>query len=726
MSSLHDTEHRNLHTRLVALEGGPPATQPISATTLPKFVADGGTLKQDVPATRVAGTYNGGSVTSRYRTRGVAPDEVQVANGGETDYTPVAADVGQMMTYYEIVSNSVTGEVKTFASAAVGPILSPDPTTPGELEDFDFTVGTAHAVTVARSGAISTRRTGASTVAVMAANTKRYEHDSGGVQLGLLCEKASTNYFANAANIDAITTPNTGATETANYGTAPDGTATSSTRVVATAGGGSRGISVGISSIPAAVRAMLWVKGAADQEYVITDPDDGSYRYFGPTNGAWQLIEEQGTATPPSNYLNWRLFNSGTSALDVEAWGAALQTGTGYQTLILSDGTNVTRPSEIWTVTVTSGASVTRDIQIEDYLGQTQNITGKAVDIASTFTLNADDITISPIIAKLRVYTEGSIGASPPSAPPPAPPPASGDYPTMTHAALVDTMSQADDAIWGSGLKPANQASVQTPINYLGAQYLSTYPRTDGLGNSDYYTVWHSLAFWLWIFRSSSWTATGKRIQYRNMTGFILLDDANGSWYTGPVHEYMGGRNYAVLWQGKDDRRTPESLWTMMRTEPAANGGGGSMLLTENYGIEMWATDVFHTILDQSLMRRAFAGAGVAQVRVINDDGTPYLGTDAKPLVALGTDMYCSSRPYPYVSPGIAMGADGLKGRWKALDCSQGDGWVTVGFVSCDFCYKQDGPRPPWGNYSGTWQITESTYNLTQAQLLANPPPFIV
>lgn len=726
MSGRHDSEHQTLNARIVALEGGAPATQPISATALPKFVADGGTLKEGVPATRVSGTYTGGAVTSRYRTRGTAPNETQVANGAEADYTPVAADVNYMMTYYETVTNNITGEVKTFASAAVGPILPPDPTPAGEVEAFDFTVGTTHAVAVARAGGFSTRRTGASTIAVMAANTKRYEHSATGAQIGLLCEKAVRNYFNNANNPAAITAPTASATETASYGTAPNGAATTSTRVTAAAGGGSRGISVGIGSIPSAVKEIVWVKGASGQEYVLTDPDSGEYMYRGPTNGAWQLVEEQGTATPPSNHLNWRLFNSGTAALDVEVWGVGLQPGTGYQTLVLSDGTNNTRPKEVWTVTLAVG-SITRDIQIEDHLGQVQNFLSQVIPAGATWTLDADTITISPVIAALRVYTEGGIGATPPAAPAPAPAPVSGDYPVMTMVALINSMEAADDAIWGGGAKPANQASISTPINYAGCRYLSEYPRTDGLGNSDFYLVWHSLAFWLWIFRSSTWTAVGKRIQYRRMTPFVLLDGPTGTWHTGPVHENMGGQNYSVLWQGKSDLRTPSSLWTMQRAESAANGGGRSMLITENYGIEMWATDKFHTILDQGIMRRAFAGAGCAEVRVINDDGTPYYGTDAKPLVALGGDQYCSSKPYPYVSPWLAYGADGWKNRWKALDCSNSltGGWVTVGFATVDFCFKKDGPRPPWGNYTGSWAIPSATYNLTKAQLQANPPPFV-
>lgn len=732
MSSKHDLAHQNIESRLAALEGGqPPSTQPIQVVTKPKMAADGSTLKQGVPITSVGGTYSSGTVTSRYRTRGSAPDEVQLPNSGGSAYTPVADDVGKMMRYYEVVFNSITNETKIVASDPVGPILPPDPTEPGEVEDFDFTSGTSHAVAVARSGNISTRRSGAATVEVMGANTKRYEHNAAGAQIGLLCEKSKKNYFPNAKNIGAVVSASDGATVTQNYDTAPDGQA-ESTRVVYPGGTHSKGADLfGIGGLPGIMQQIIWARGS--QTFILRNVSDGDYLYTGPATPTWQQFIDQGVSPSPANNMNWFVYNDYTNALDIEIWGAGLQPGTGYQTLVLSDGVNDTRPKEVWTVTLAVG-SVTRDIQIEDHLGQVQNFVDQVIGGGATWQLDADNITISPVIAKMRVYTQGSLGASPPSSPPPPPPPPSGwEGPTISMAGLIDFMETADDATsWASGTSgddqypPARQAGIQTPFNYQGVKYLCEYPRVDGGGQSNFYNEWDSFPMWLWLFRAAGWSATGKRIAFRNMRLCVLLDSPTGEWVKGPLIPDMGSANNTNVWNNKSSIGIPSNFSNIYRKESV----GGSVLLTDRLGVEMWPNPGFYAIHDKSIMQRAYSAAGIVEIRVINDDGTPYTGSNAKPLASLGGDMYAPNVQNPRVGMDIPRGADGLKSRWKAIDCSDGN-WHPVAFVTVDFCYKRDGPRPPfwsttWNRPEDSWDVTGSDYNLTKAQLMANPPPFVV
>ncbi len=138
----------------------------------------------------------------------------------------------------------------------------------------------------------------------------------------------------------------------------------------------------------------------------------------------------------------------------------------------------------------------------------------------------------------------------------------------------------------------------------------------------------------------------------------------------------------------------------------------------------MWANPGFYAMASRAYMARAYSGAAIVEIRVINDDRSVYTGADAKPLAALGGDLYAPNVQNPRMDgSGIPRAMDGFKGRWRKVDCS--GGWTSVAFVSGDFCYKKDGPRPPWGDYTGSWPVTGSTYNLTKAQLAANPPPFV-
>lgn len=90
------------------------ATAPV-ARKAPAFGPAGRTIRVGEPVTRVTGEYDGGEAFEGFRLRNGKP----VENGQQAAYTPVAADIGQVLVYGERVRNPRTGEVITVYSAEV-------------------------------------------------------------------------------------------------------------------------------------------------------------------------------------------------------------------------------------------------------------------------------------------------------------------------------------------------------------------------------------------------------------------------------------------------------------------------------------------------------------------------------------------------------------------------------------------------------------------------------
>ena len=90
------------------------STAPV-ARKAPTFGPSGRTIRVGEPVTRVTGEYDGGEAFEGFRLRNGKP----VENGQQAAYTPVAADIGQVLVYGERVRNPRTGEVITVYSAEV-------------------------------------------------------------------------------------------------------------------------------------------------------------------------------------------------------------------------------------------------------------------------------------------------------------------------------------------------------------------------------------------------------------------------------------------------------------------------------------------------------------------------------------------------------------------------------------------------------------------------------
>ncbi|MFC2521923.1 MAG: hypothetical protein ACFNXZ_02155 [Lautropia mirabilis] len=97
------------------------STAPV-ARKAPTFGPAGRTIRVGEPVTRVTGEYDGGEAFEGFRLRNGKP----VENGQQAAYTPVAADIGQVLVYGERVRNPRTGEVITVYSAEVTVVAAGD------------------------------------------------------------------------------------------------------------------------------------------------------------------------------------------------------------------------------------------------------------------------------------------------------------------------------------------------------------------------------------------------------------------------------------------------------------------------------------------------------------------------------------------------------------------------------------------------------------------------
>lgn len=86
-----------------------------AAKKAPTFGPANTVVRVGQPVTRVVGTYENGEPFEGFRLRNGQP----VENGQGASYTPVAADIGQVLVYGERVRNNVTGEVITVYSPEI-------------------------------------------------------------------------------------------------------------------------------------------------------------------------------------------------------------------------------------------------------------------------------------------------------------------------------------------------------------------------------------------------------------------------------------------------------------------------------------------------------------------------------------------------------------------------------------------------------------------------------
>ncbi|MDO5102836.1 MAG: hypothetical protein Q4D91_08075 [Lautropia sp.] len=98
------------------------ATQPVVLTP-PSLAPKGRTVRVGVPITRVIGSYRNGIPVAGSRTR----DGVDIPNGKQASYTPVAADVGKKLVYHETVLNPNTNERIVASSEAITVISATAP-----------------------------------------------------------------------------------------------------------------------------------------------------------------------------------------------------------------------------------------------------------------------------------------------------------------------------------------------------------------------------------------------------------------------------------------------------------------------------------------------------------------------------------------------------------------------------------------------------------------------
>lgn len=720
--------------------GGMGPTDPIVVLVSPAFAASGSVIKLGVPTSRLSGSYSVGTVTETYRMR----DGVRIAGSSGVQYTPVADDVGKLLQYVEVVTNSATGEVRVVTSVALGPVEDEDVPAGDDLEVFDFTVTTPAGVTVARSTGTGTSRIDVDEVEVHAPNELRIERNDAGVRLGVLCESYAANLVPNARDLgDWLNVDGSGVTVTRNYGAiaAPNG-ANEATRVQVAANNGFAGISRWVLDSLPGRDCGIWLRTVSGtQTVVVSDPDTGDFDYFTATT-VWQKYSGRGTQVIVNNAYGLRVLSQHNQALDVLCWGGYVQVGPS-STMVASNGTHTTRDKEVLTFTLSVG-SVTRDIQVLDAEGQVQNFLNQTIGGGATWGLDADDLFLSPVIAKVSVHAAGTLPFTPGPTPAPTPPPAPGPGPTpppppppptglgltIDIDTLIQDMQGASTLPW-FGHPPNAFAKIDVPVNAAAIyQMFNTHMgrKVSRLGDA-----MNSLAPWLWAYGGPSGTPSSIRLQYTTYIIEILLDSPTGQWirYIAParVGNSMG---YGQLWAGNSPQGGGAGVvGSRMQQVPDPSGGGVSIgSLTGNAGIEAWP-EQFYMVEDLSVFQRAYAVAGIVGVRCINaSNNQPYSGSSEAFCVSLGNDPYRRPKVDYGGEPDSAfrnvVGSERMDGaccRWKPVT---GPNWHPVAFVTMENSRDTQQGRPAAPPFTGSWPFDKPPYVLTEAQLRANPPSFVV
>lgn len=301
-----------------------------------------------------------------------------------------------------------------------------------------------------------------------------------------------------------------------------------------------------------------------------------------------------------------------------------------------------------------------------------------------------------------------------------APPVVSGDSPTMPLATIIDRMRTNLGLRLIDGTDPpARYPTIRMPINKAFADLV--YPPL-GAQHNNYFD---SYAPWFWCYLAQYNTATGKRLEVRRLRGGVLLDSYTGTWWDSGLRRFQN--SYGQVWNARSGTGLAISAYARNQSSESM-----SIAVTGTTGIEIWCED-FYLNFGRPLFARAQANAWICECRVINEDGTPYTGADAKFLVNLGYDPYNSQRNTPYnatfTSSIYPNAADGGSPTWIVVNGAMG--WTSVGGIAVTGTDRSfvDGPPPPFGNFTGnpsSWLGDDSPYVPTPAQLAANPPTFIV
>lgn len=312
---------------------------------------------------------------------------------------------------------------------------------------------------------------------------------------------------------------------------------------------------------------------------------------------------------------------------------------------------------------------------------------------------------------------------SPPAGPPPSGTPTS---PTMPLATFIARMQATTWAKIGDGSDPpAKYTTIRMPINK--AFWDLVYPPLGAQHN----THFDSFAPWFWAFLNENNSASGKRLEVRRLRAAVLLDGTAGTWWDSGVRAFQRPAANGQAWDGGFQYPYGDATFAArVRNESSESVSIGA--LTGNQGVELWCSD-YYINFGRSLAARAFCHAWIVECRVINSDGTPYTGADAKFTVNCGYDPYNSSRDTPYnaqfASSIYPNAADGGNPQWIVVDGSMG--WTSIGGIGVTGTDRSfvDGPPPPFGNFTGspsTWLGDDSPYVLTPTQLAANPPAILI
>ncbi|MGJ9420479.1 hypothetical protein ACHAC9_22385 [Massilia sp. CMS3.1] len=151
-------------------------------------------------------------------------------------------------------------------------------------------------------------------------------------------EAAATNLVRYSPAFDNAAWTKTGATVTANYGPAPDGS-NAACRILFTATGQSVSQATGLGT-GVLCSGSVWVKGVANQTITVTS--GGVDQVIG-ISTAWQRLKAQGK-TSTSNVFAITT-NGGATARDIQVWGAQLETSAVCTSYYPTGAAAATRPA---------------------------------------------------------------------------------------------------------------------------------------------------------------------------------------------------------------------------------------------------------------------------------------------------------------------------------------------------------------------------------------------
>lgn len=286
---------------------------------------------------------------------------------------------------------------------------------------------------------------------------------------------------------------------------------------------------------------------------------------------------------------------------------------------------------------------------------------------------------------------------------------------------ITDMTSLGVDPIWGRSNNTGS--NIQCPINFAALEYLrrdqfGTY-RTSFPDYVDTFTTW----FWFYL-GSGTVGALNKRVHYRNVQSAIK-SGTTGLWTILKTHNRQKGQ----LWTGN-------SSFGDLGDQRDEADGSSALIRSPNEGYEVWPDPDFYHSTTRAQIVDTVAMAAFCEVRIINDDGTPYTGSDYVIVAKMGWDPYARNRAVPTAAGGNGpygkdtanypkFMMDGGNSCWKRITGAMG--WTPVGCVNITGRGFDKAP-PPYGDYtSPTWPIGYlEPYNLSPASLRANKPAFLV